>query len=75
MYLCEGFLGAAVASATAFLFFARVRAVYENSKLVTITFGVFWLALTGASFVPSFSAKPVVSPAPRFHLALTGLVC
>ncbi|KZP03894.1 hypothetical protein FIBSPDRAFT_1055026 [Athelia psychrophila] len=59
MYLCEGFLGAAVASATAFLFFARVRAVYENSKLVTITFGVFWLALTGASFVPSFSAKPV----------------
>ncbi|KZP12857.1 hypothetical protein FIBSPDRAFT_897855 [Athelia psychrophila] len=32
-------------AATSFLFFLRVRAVYEKSLPVTIAFGIFWLAI------------------------------
>ncbi|KZP06614.1 hypothetical protein FIBSPDRAFT_764148, partial [Athelia psychrophila] len=32
-------------AATSFLFFLRVRAVYEKSIPVTIAFGIFWLAI------------------------------
>lgn len=36
-------------SATTFLFLARVRAVYEKSKIITVIFGAFWLAIIVSS--------------------------
>ncbi|KZP30986.1 hypothetical protein FIBSPDRAFT_883688 [Athelia psychrophila] len=38
-------------SFSSFLFFARVRAVYENSRSVTVFFGSFWLAIVGTGLV------------------------
>jgi hypothetical protein len=34
-------------SATSLLFFFRVRAVYNNSRIITAFFGLLWLAITG----------------------------
>ena len=36
-------------SATSFLFLARVRAVYEKSRVITVIFGAFWLAIVVSS--------------------------
>ncbi|KAJ7626747.1 hypothetical protein B0H17DRAFT_851854, partial [Mycena rosella] len=51
-------------SASAFLFFFRVRAIYEGSRLVTAIFGFLWLAVLGSSItVPlGMSAVKVGDP-------------
>lgn len=39
---------------TTLLFFLRVRAVYQNSRWITIFFGLMWLAVTGSSTTDVF---------------------
>jgi hypothetical protein len=45
------------APGTAALFFFRVRAVYERSKIVTAIFGALWLATLGAAIALPFMVK------------------
>ena len=40
--------------ATSFLFFVRVRAIYNNSKIVTTFFGVLWLSIAGLGLLLIF---------------------
>jgi hypothetical protein len=44
-------------SSAAALFFLRVRAVYYNSKIITIFFGVLWLSLFGLCFLLPLNAS------------------
>ncbi|KIM88317.1 hypothetical protein PILCRDRAFT_814216 [Piloderma croceum F 1598] len=37
--------------ATSLLFFFRVKAVYNNSKIITLFFGILWLAIAGLSIL------------------------
>ncbi|KAJ7926043.1 hypothetical protein B0H13DRAFT_1097008 [Mycena leptocephala] len=64
-------------SSAAFLFFIRVRAVYNNSRVVTAIFGVLWLAvLTTSITVPvSGRATSVGDPPQCFTLARRGAHC
>ncbi|KZP04809.1 hypothetical protein FIBSPDRAFT_1054442 [Athelia psychrophila] len=43
--------------ATSFLFFLRVRAVYNKSKTVTAVFGFLWIAIKGVSLVMLIGMK------------------
>ncbi|KAG2339482.1 hypothetical protein BDR05DRAFT_616870 [Suillus weaverae] len=52
-----GFSYPFAAPATAALFFFRVRAVYDRSKIVTMVFGVFWLGTLGAALALPFMLK------------------
>ena len=45
----EGVFFAIGVPSTSLLFLLRVRAVYGNSKLVTVFFGITWLAISGTS--------------------------
>ena len=44
-------------SGTAALFFFRVRAVYDGSKVIIVIFGILWLATLGAAMTFPFSVK------------------
>jgi hypothetical protein len=55
LILCCSFLFAL--PGTAALFFFRVRAVYDRSKVVTVIFGILWLATLGAAIALPFSVK------------------
>ncbi|KAJ7773960.1 hypothetical protein B0H16DRAFT_115264 [Mycena metata] len=44
-------------SSSAFLFFFRVRAIYNNSRVVTIIFGVLWLAVLATSITVPVSGR------------------
>ncbi|KAJ7284421.1 hypothetical protein C8J57DRAFT_1216857 [Mycena rebaudengoi] len=46
-------------SATCLLFFFRVRAIYSNSRSITIIFGLLWLAVLGASITVPIGAGAV----------------
>ncbi|KAJ7140867.1 hypothetical protein C8R44DRAFT_974593 [Mycena epipterygia] len=48
-------------SATAFLFFFRVRGIYDGERLATIIFGFLWLAVLGSSITIPFGAGSAVS--------------
>jgi hypothetical protein len=37
--------------ATSLLFFLRVRAVYNRSRIITAFFGILWLGITGTSIL------------------------
>ncbi|KAG2077122.1 hypothetical protein BDR04DRAFT_1067709 [Suillus decipiens] len=52
-----GFSYPFAAPATAALFFFRVRAVYDRSKIVTIVFGILWLGTLGAAIALPFMLK------------------
>lgn len=64
---CFGYMnamGSMTVLATAanfYLFFLRVRAVYENARSITIIFGAWWLALIGTTLVFPFSISTSVS--------------
>ncbi|KAJ7652580.1 hypothetical protein B0H17DRAFT_957870, partial [Mycena rosella] len=47
------------ASASAFLFFFRVRAIYRGNRLVTAIFGFLWLAVLGSSLTIPFGVSTV----------------
>lgn len=49
-------------AATSFLFFLRVRAVYEKSMPVTIMFGIFWLAIPVVCSLFNITSQATVSP-------------
>lgn len=53
MYIAGAFYALSL-SATALLFFFRVRAVYSNSKFVTAFFGGLWALMFGCSFLVPF---------------------
>lgn len=55
-------------SFSSFLFFARVRAVYENSRSVTVFFGSFWLAIVGTGLVFLSAAQTSVCQTLCVHL-------
>ena len=40
-----------------FLFLLRVRAVYEGSTIVTLGFGLWWMAVIGTTFLYSFGVR------------------
>ncbi|KAJ6560645.1 hypothetical protein DFH09DRAFT_1483350 [Mycena vulgaris] len=44
-------------SSTAFLFFCRVRAIYGGSRVVTVIFGVLWLAVLATSITVPVSGR------------------
>ncbi|KAJ7288728.1 hypothetical protein C8J57DRAFT_1166451 [Mycena rebaudengoi] len=44
-------------SSAAFLFFFRVRAIYNNSRVVTVIFGVLWLAVLATSVTVAISGR------------------
>ncbi|KAF7349911.1 hypothetical protein MVEN_01291800 [Mycena venus] len=44
-------------SSSAFLFFFRVRAIYNNSRIVTIIFGILWLAVLATSITVPVSGR------------------
>ncbi|KAJ7030515.1 hypothetical protein C8F04DRAFT_1397784 [Mycena alexandri] len=44
-------------SSSAFLFFFRVRAIYNNSRVVTVIFGVLWLAVLATSITVPVSGR------------------
>ncbi|KAJ7496551.1 hypothetical protein FB451DRAFT_197892 [Mycena latifolia] len=46
-------------SASAFLFFFRVRAIYSGDRLVTAIFGFLWLAVLGASITIPFGGSAI----------------
>ncbi|KAJ6528739.1 hypothetical protein DFH09DRAFT_157256 [Mycena vulgaris] len=46
-------------SASTFLFFSRVRAVYGGDRLVTATFGFLWLTVVGTSMTIPFSGNAI----------------
>ncbi|KAJ7660637.1 hypothetical protein B0H17DRAFT_1212453 [Mycena rosella] len=46
-------------SASAFLFFFRVRAIYGGNRLVTAIFGFLWLAVLGSSITIPFGVSAV----------------
>ncbi|KAJ7687169.1 hypothetical protein B0H17DRAFT_1203829 [Mycena rosella] len=46
-------------SASAFLFFFRVRAIYGGDRLVTAIFGFLWLAVLGSSLTNPFGVSAV----------------
>ncbi|KAJ7478661.1 hypothetical protein B0H11DRAFT_2028185 [Mycena galericulata] len=46
-------------SASAFLFFSRVRAIYGGNRLVTFVFGFLWLAVLGSSITIPVSGGAV----------------
>jgi hypothetical protein len=46
-----------VASSTSALFFFRVKAVYDNNRIVTIFFGSLWFVLFGLCFMLPLAAK------------------
>jgi hypothetical protein len=52
-----GFSYPFAAPATAALFFFRVRAVYNHSKIVTMIFGMLWLGTLGAALALPFMLK------------------
>ncbi|KAF7968180.1 hypothetical protein HWV62_31692 [Athelia sp. TMB] len=45
-----------------FLFLLRVRAVYEGSKLITLGFGLWWMAVIGTTFLYSFGVRAEHQP-------------
>ncbi|KAJ7687176.1 hypothetical protein B0H17DRAFT_939687 [Mycena rosella] len=46
-------------SASAFLFFFRVRAIYRGNRLITAVFGFLWLAVLGSSITIPFGVSAV----------------
>ncbi|KAJ7288813.1 hypothetical protein C8J57DRAFT_1166515 [Mycena rebaudengoi] len=44
-------------SSAAFLFFFRVRAIYNNSRVATVIFGVLWLAVLATSITVPVSGR------------------
>lgn len=44
-------------SATAFLFLFRARAIYGRGRLVTVVFGIFWLAVVATSITSLFAGS------------------
>jgi hypothetical protein len=46
-------------ASTLFLFLLRVRAIYANSKVVSIFFGLLWLAFCGAQFLVQFGTLAI----------------
>jgi hypothetical protein len=50
MYV-KGFFIAISGPSTSLLFLFRVRAVYNNSKMITALFGILWLATTGLNIL------------------------
>ncbi|KAJ7133673.1 hypothetical protein C8R43DRAFT_1022723 [Mycena crocata] len=48
-------------SATAFLFFFRVRAIYGGDRLVTIIFGFLWLAVLASSITIPIGGSAIAS--------------
>ncbi|KZP15395.1 hypothetical protein FIBSPDRAFT_1048186 [Athelia psychrophila] len=63
--LFEGILAILATSSSSFLFFARVRAVYENSRSVTAFFVSFWLAIVGTGFLFLFAGQTSNHVGPR----------
>ena len=47
----EGVFAEIAISSTSLLFFFRVRAIYDNSRAVTVIFGFLWLSLSGLSIL------------------------
>jgi hypothetical protein len=47
----EGIFFEIAVPATSLLFFFRVKAVYNNSRIVTAFFGVLWVAIAGLSIL------------------------
>jgi hypothetical protein len=45
----EGIFFAIGGPATSLLFFLRVRAVYNRSRIITTFFGILWLGIAGTS--------------------------
>lgn len=56
-----GGMSALGSSANSYLFFLRVRAVYENARSITIVFGVWWLVLLCTNLTFPFSIHTSVS--------------
>ncbi|KAJ7864447.1 hypothetical protein B0H14DRAFT_2736316 [Mycena olivaceomarginata] len=46
-------------SATAFLFLFRVRAIYGGGRLITVIFGILWLAVVATSITSLFAASVI----------------
>ncbi|KZP03891.1 hypothetical protein FIBSPDRAFT_868440 [Athelia psychrophila] len=69
--LFEGILAILATSSSSFLFFARVRAVYENSRPVTAFFASFWLAIVGTGFLFLFAVQ-TSNPTGTKRCAMTG---
>jgi hypothetical protein len=45
-------------SATSLLFLFRVKAVYNNSRIITAFFGLLWLAITGLNTLIMLAISP-----------------
>ncbi|KAJ7621847.1 hypothetical protein B0H17DRAFT_1290157 [Mycena rosella] len=59
VYLAFHVLYPICVSASAFLFFFRVRAIYGGNRLVTAIFGFLWLAVLGSSMTIPFGVSTV----------------
>jgi hypothetical protein len=59
-YIIGSFFALALSS-TSLLFFSRVRAVYGNSKIITVFFGLMWVSTVGLSFLTLVSVESKVS--------------
>ncbi|KAJ7120368.1 hypothetical protein C8R44DRAFT_545991, partial [Mycena epipterygia] len=46
-------------SATAFLFWFRVRAIYGGGRLITVIFGILWLAVVATSITSLFAGSVI----------------
>ncbi|KAF7360617.1 hypothetical protein MVEN_00793400 [Mycena venus] len=49
-------------SATTFLFFSRVRAIYGGERMATIIFGFLWLSVAGSSTTVPIAGRAANSP-------------
>jgi hypothetical protein len=47
----EGIFFAISGPATSLLFFFRVTAVYNQSRIITVFFGILWLGIAGTSIL------------------------
>jgi len=68
-HIATMFYVVAVAS-TSFLFFIRVRAVYNKSSSMTVVFGLLWLGVSvgGAVTIPTAAAGGNIGPTQYCHL-------
>ena len=62
MWIISTALVVLASSASSFLFLLRVRAVYENAKLPTVFFSLFWLGIPVMYILLGTSGHPKVCP-------------